>query len=1422
MINSNNGAQFFIGIVEDRNDPLHIGRARVRVVGLHTHDKTKLKTQDLPWAQLMQPAAGGTGHTAIGPAEGTTVIVIFNDFPECQQPIIIGRMSGIPQGEPVHVDKFEEAPLFKDDVAPQGRKIPTSANEVDGGHVGPIVQPVPVLENLVQQASQATTTQFGVVQNILQPTALTFGAIGGVLGAIGGVGSTFSTAKNAFEDLVLGTGNLDSALSRFKTMATQSGPLGSAISTLMNGNANLSNLAKDFGFSLDSVKSSINTIKSMDLGSIKGVLGAITQAEMISNTIGSSLQGASGVLGAITGEISQVTLEGTVKQVSSDATNLVGSITGELSGVIGGGLNQVQDAANILGLGNITGTAQAAVVGTANAITGTVSSLTGIASGTPVTNLTGQVQTALTSVPNVLGNVTAADPTLTSLTGGTLGSAVATVGMVTSSVTSLSNQVSGVLGSVSSLGQTISNVTGNVGSVIGSITGAASQLTSAVSNLTGAVNSIGTASAISGMANAFGMVGSSISEVVNALQVPSNVAVVLNKAYSAATVALPSNVGNIAVMQQGSAKTPSTVIATDFAKVPEGSTPPVKGSYGGPNFGGADPVIKAPSIDYSRYEGGAPESSTIPTEPPPDWKGDRAKASAGIKALLAACDKHGLKTREQKAALLGIVGGECGWIPQSEDCQYSDPKYLCQVFSTTFKGDLGLAETYANWRKGRKGPSSDFFNFVYDPANNGRQLGNTQPGDGGKYYGRGYIQLTGRANYARYAQLTGYDLVGNPDLMNDTTIGAEVAVLYLMDRRPANTAPPTAHPGYFYAAKKAVGNNIPSISERKLYYYEYFYGVRTPEGYKFDEVTAGNAQAPHSYQGSMGGAAADKPAEGFMDPHRKYPLNRRQHESEISRLARGVTRETIVELKNSQRTLGVETAFHKETWDQPQVPYGARYPYNHVQESESGHIYEVDDTPGYERTHRYHRAGTFEEIDANGTRVLKIVGDGYVIYDRNGYITIAGDANITTVGNINILCQSDANIEVEGSAEMKVGGSMDIGVARDMNIAVQGDFSLWANGTMNLQSKGNSHIRSNASMFISSNDEIHVTSETNSLWTSKGTFDLRVDDRIKIYTDTTLDVKSKEETRHASGGEFNIHATADINIDAKDGYFYDIMLNSDRAATAGNAGSSIKALVHGMVPPEPGKPSYPNISALKGPETHGEQQFMFEIEGASDTQASVKYHEEYISQNGKSNTYESEKEGATGGAGSVITSPQRDIILAMDISQFTAAFRLSEHFTLGMMFDGGYNASHRLQNQNGLTAQQIVCNLSALCENVLEKYLSILPGGISGMGKQWRISSGYRMGTNSSDHSKGRAVDITLLPHGPDRKQRTFDLVKALDKVVAYDQLILEYRGSDSVWIHTGFRGNGSETFGGGTNRKMGFTMVNDKTHTRGAFTLVA
>lgn len=760
-----------------------------------------------------------------------------------------------------------------------------------------------------------------------------------------------------------------------------------------------------------------------------------------------------------------------------------------------------------------------------------------------------------------------------------------------------------------------------------------------------------------------------------------------------------------------------------------------------------------------------PASSTgIPTTPPPWWRGDRAKAEQGIAALLAACDAAGLTTKEQKCTVLAIVGGECGWVPKSEGSYYSSTSRLTSIFSA-FRADPALAQQYTAWR----GNPSDFFEVAYGYQTTiGRSLGNTLLGDGGKYYGRGFIQLTGKSNYTRFAQLSGVDIVSNPDILNtDIALSAKVAATFIKVNTPSSVSA-SSHPGYFYAASRAVNPGYQSEIKQQLY--EYFYGAAATAGPDVQKQVgstpppattsggSGSSAGSTGYTGS-GGFVPGPPTGGdigFKDPNKKYPLPPLINEPDTHRLARGIYKGTIVPIKEAQRDLGVPKALQSSNWDQPPIPYGAKYPFNHTYESESGHMQEFDDSPGYERMHRYHRKGTFEEIDANGTKVTRIVGDSYEIFDRNGCIHIRGECNITVDGNTNVFCRSDANIEVSGNARMEVGGNYDIGVVGNMTVAVGGMFNLWSEGNASFESASSTHITSESGMYL------------------------------------------------RSGGSTNITAGGDINQDAPN-----IWLNS---------GHSELPTYYQLPIPDARPPLYANIPYLASPVMQGEEVFKFETEEEWDTPEGREVRRQIIQQHGDQtpeNTPAQEEAKPTGGSDQTQVA---SCAIVNNTQDFTADFRLSPNFTLGMLFDGGFNVRHRLMDQNGLTKQQIVCNLAQLANNILEKALPALPGGIAGYGTRWRINSGYRQGEGGSDHGKGRAVDIGILPvGGATRNQDTFNTLKEVEKLISYDQAIMEYRTPGQVWMHIGYRGTSQgDTFGGGVNRKMAFTMLNDRTYGQG------
>jgi predicted chitinase len=93
---------------------------------------------------------------------------------------------------------------------------------------------------------------------------------------------------------------------------------------------------------------------------------------------------------------------------------------------------------------------------------------------------------------------------------------------------------------------------------------------------------------------------------------------------------------------------------------------------------------------------------------------------------------------------------------------------------------------------------------------NGRQdLGNTQPGDGPRFRGRGYVQLTGRSNYKQIGDQIGADLIGNPELANDPTIAGKILAQFLKNHETRIRSALSAND--LVSARKAVNGGTNGI-----------------------------------------------------------------------------------------------------------------------------------------------------------------------------------------------------------------------------------------------------------------------------------------------------------------------------------------------------------------------------------------------------------------------------------------------------------------------------------------------------------------------------------------------------------------------------------------------------------------------------------
>lgn len=103
-----NNFVWFFGVVEDRMDPLQLGRVRVRCYNLHTDDKSKLPKDMLPWMTPLQSITSAAtveiGQSPTGLIEGSVVWGFFADGKEAQVGLVVGVLAGKPtiEGEETH------------------------------------------------------------------------------------------------------------------------------------------------------------------------------------------------------------------------------------------------------------------------------------------------------------------------------------------------------------------------------------------------------------------------------------------------------------------------------------------------------------------------------------------------------------------------------------------------------------------------------------------------------------------------------------------------------------------------------------------------------------------------------------------------------------------------------------------------------------------------------------------------------------------------------------------------------------------------------------------------------------------------------------------------------------------------------------------------------------------------------------------------------------------------------------------------------------------------------------------------------------------------------------------------------------------------------------------------------------------------
>lgn len=364
----------YFGIVEDRDDPLKLGRCRVRVAGLHTHDTSILPTTDLPWAMIVQPITGSINTAGLAPIEGTQVIVSFMDS-DCQIPVVFGVVPSIPQTKLVYINEQDGGAILKDYLTPQGRQIPTNFVDATGLTSSTVTTPNQdntTLNNTITQGiSNADQSKSAVVESLAQNSQIDSETVTTAYDQISSsLGNSIKSSKDNLQTLLNEIGDRAKAEQRFiKDLVKQSESI--IPSELYNGKISMSELVNN---TVDKFKgvADINGILPKDLSKNLSSLNINNADEFVMKFGGETLSTLKGSI--------QSSYQQSVEYASNiekEVDKIVDSVTDKVEDIFGGifgsnsskpSLSSPQDIVKKIGDGFSSSVVSLQNVGNINAI----------------------------------------------------------------------------------------------------------------------------------------------------------------------------------------------------------------------------------------------------------------------------------------------------------------------------------------------------------------------------------------------------------------------------------------------------------------------------------------------------------------------------------------------------------------------------------------------------------------------------------------------------------------------------------------------------------------------------------------------------------------------------------------------------------------------------------------------------------------------------------------------------------------------------------------------------------------------------------------------------------------------------------------------------------------------------------------------
>lgn len=229
--------------------------------------------------------------------------------------------------------------------------------------------------------------------------------------------------------------------------------------------------------------------------------------------------------------------------------------------------------------------------------------------------------------------------------------------------------------------------------------------------------------------------------------------------------------------------------------------------------------------------------------------------------------------------------------------------------------------------------------------------------------------------------------------------------------------------------------------------------------------------------------------DGFQDANRQYPLPEYSNQPSTNKAVRG-GKANKVYLGGGDITVDLGL--------KPLLP--SQYPKNNVKQTITGHIVEIDDTPGNERMLYRHRTGSGIEMRADGTVIISSVdntvrvtggdekviveGDGEISYNGNLTLNVTGDFDLKVGGNFNVVTSGDKFEETRGGRKDLVEKNFEQTVKKNRSSytlgtnteTILGDRNNITKGILRNYVEGNIEQLSGGSLVLTAEDIITMSS----------------------------------------------------------------------------------------------------------------------------------------------------------------------------------------------------------------------------------------------------------------------------------------------------------------------------------------------------------